>query len=186
MPTQWTQDWTARGNPLQIDSIPVGDAGGMIGITSCPGARDGWRDANLGTDLETIFRWNPQAILTLIEADEIGADVFSALGKCVQSRGVGWHHLPIVDFRPPDERFETRWATLGPELCRSIEDGARVLVHCYAGLGRAGSVAALMLIGMGFAPPDAIALVRAARPGAIQTRDQERYVRQFSQSSAPN
>ena len=180
MPTNWTQDWSSAANPLRIDNIAVGNAGGMIGITSCPGAPDSWREANLVEDLKVIFRWKPRAILTLIQDHERGAGGVSELGAQIGARGIDWHHLPIVDFRPPDEEFDRQWKTLGPELCSSIKDGARVLVHCYAGLGRSGSVAALMLMGLGIPAIEAIERVRTARPGAIQTRDQERYVLEFS------
>jgi len=49
-------------------------------------------------------------------------------------------------------------------------------VHCKGGLGRAGMVAALLLIETGDPPGAAIRKVRAVRPGAIETPAQERYV----------
>jgi ADP-ribosyl-[dinitrogen reductase] hydrolase len=52
-----------------------------------------------------------------------------------------------------------------------------VLVHCKGGLGRAGTVAALMLLELGMTPSDAIRMVRQARKGAIETPGQEQYVR---------
>jgi len=54
--------------------------------------------------------------------------------------------------------------------------GERVLVHCRGGVGRAGTVAALMLVECGESPAIAIQRVRAARPGAIETAGQERWV----------
>jgi len=45
------------------------------------------------------------------------------------------------------------------------------------GLGRTGMAAALLLVERGIAPEDAIAAVRRARPGAIETRGQETLVR---------
>lgn len=53
-------------------------------------------------------------------------------------------------------------------------------MHCKGGLGRAGTVAARLLIEFGQAPEDAIACVRAARPGAIETHQQETYLRQLN------
>ena len=54
-----------------------------------------------------------------------------------------------------------------------------MVVHCKGGLGRAGTVAALMLVELGMAPDEAIRTVRAARKGAIETREQERYIREW-------
>ena len=55
--------------------------------------------------------------------------------------------------------------------------GGRVLVHCKGGLGRAGTVSARLLVEGDRAPGDAIQAVRAVRPGAIETRPQEVWVR---------
>jgi protein-tyrosine phosphatase len=54
---------------------------------------------------------------------------------------------------------------------------AHVLVHCRGRLGRAIIVAASLLIELGMEPTKAFEHVRAVRPGAIETGDQERYVR---------
>jgi protein-tyrosine phosphatase len=67
--------------------------------------------------------------------------------------------------------------TAGEELRRILREGGRIVLHCRGGLGRTGLVAARLLIEFGMAPQEAIRRVRAARPGAIQTREQEDYVR---------
>lgn len=51
-----------------------------------------------------------------------------------------------------------------------------MLVHCRGGLGRAGTIAARLLVELGMQPTEAIAGVRAVRPGAIETSDQEKFV----------
>ena len=58
----------------------------------------------------------------------------------------------------------------GARLRERLRAGERVLVHCRGGLGRAGAVAARLLIEFGATPVTAIAQVRAARPRAIETR----------------
>jgi hypothetical protein len=45
-----------------------------------------------------------------------------------------------------------------------------------AWLGRAGMIAARLLAELGIEPATAIRRVRAVRPGAIETRQQEKYV----------
>ena len=51
-----------------------------------------------------------------------------------------------------------------------------MVVHCLAGLGRSGTVAARLLIELGHDPDEAIRRVRLARPGAIQSAAQEHYL----------
>jgi protein-tyrosine phosphatase len=175
---------TSLSHPLRIDEVPAGHAGGRIGISLCPGKRASsllgprW-ERDLAADLEVIRLWRPDAVVTLIEDHEfVELDVIH-LGPQVRAHGIAWHHFPIVDVHPPDLRFETRWLSSGPTLIACLRDGGRVLVHCRGGLGRAGTVAARMLVELEVPAQDAIACVRKARPGAIETADQLNYVLQL-------
>mgnify|MGYP003878507113 CR=1 FL=1 len=69
-------------------------------------------------------------------------------------------------------------------MCRWIErrvrSGRAVAVHCFAGVGRSGAVAAAYLVyERGMDPDSAIGEVRRARPGAVETPEQEEAVREF-------
>ena len=63
-----------------------------------------------------------------------------------------------------------------PELKRRLAGGERLLIHCRAGLGRSALAAKRLPIEAGLAPGEAIRTVRAARPGAIETRARKRYL----------
>jgi protein-tyrosine phosphatase len=172
---------TSASHPLRIDAVEVGRAGGRIGITFCPGKRgDSLRGApwerDLDADIDAIVRWGAYAVVTLIEEHEFSSLGVAGLGPAVVARGLTWHHLPIEDERAPDHRFERAWSIVGPKLVGSVMQGGKVLVHCRGGLGRAGTVAARMLVEAGASANDAIARVRAARQGAIETAAQERYI----------
>ena len=52
----------------------------------------------------------------------------------------------------------------------------RILLHCAAGLGRTGTMAAKLLIASGVPAPQALARVRAVRPGAVETAALEHYL----------
>lgn len=172
---------TSLSDPLRIDEVVVGPADGRIGICLCPGKRGGsltgprW-ERDLTTDLEVIRRWRAEAVLTLIEDHEFEELGVTQLGAQVRARGIEWHHLPIADYQPPDSRFESGWATRGPTLLQRLNTGGRVLVHCRGGLGRAGTVAARMLVELQVPALDAIERVRQARPGAIETREQREHL----------
>ncbi|ACB35058.1 dual specificity protein phosphatase [Leptothrix cholodnii SP-6] len=172
---------TSLSHPLRIDEVAAGRCGGRIGISLCPGKRASsllgprW-ERDLAADIDVIRRWRPDAVVTLIEDHEFIELNVIQLGAQVRASGIAWHHLPIVDVHPPDERFETGWQTSGPALVGCLNAGGRVLVHCRGGLGRAGTVAARMLVELDVPAPDAVARVRQARPGAIETADQLNYV----------
>jgi ADP-ribosyl-[dinitrogen reductase] hydrolase len=76
----------------------------------------------------------------------------------------------------PGIEFEQQWTKLGPLLRSQLKCGFNIVVHCKGGLGRAGTIASRLLIDAGTAPAEALAAVRAARPGAVETVAQDQYV----------
>jgi ADP-ribosyl-[dinitrogen reductase] hydrolase len=176
---------TSLSHPLQIAEVSAPGATGAIGITFCPGkkqvsAMSGAWDRDLGIDLDAIKAWGASAIITLIEPHEIKALKVEGIDAQTERRCMEWLHMPITDVSVPDVRFEEAWREHGARLIAGIHAGARVLVHCKGGLGRAGTVAALMLVDLGLAPDNAIRAVRAARSQqAIETAVQERYVKSW-------
>lgn len=178
---------TSISHPLLIAEIPipssfaVGCTGGMIGITFCPGkcGPSVWGSTwarDLAIDLDVIRDWGATDVVTLMEDHEFNLLQVRQLGQQVQARAMKWHHLPIKDLSAPDARFEKRWDKVGADLGFGLVRGGKVLVHCRGGLGRAGTVAAKILIEQGYTPTEAIRMVRAVRPGAIETKGQVQYL----------
>lgn len=170
---------TSTSDPLQIAAIAVG--AGTVGVTLCPGKQgdstfstDWARD--LSADVAAIRDWGATAVVTLIEKEEFELLGVQALPEAILAAGLEWHHLPVKDVSAPAAEFETRWVYAGARVRERLRAGERVLVHCRGGLGRAGSVAARLLVEFGATPAAAITQVRAARPRAIETREQEQWV----------
>ena len=166
---------TSLTHPLQIAVVAAGSEFGRVGKYDRH-ALSGYWDRDLGLDLDMIRNWGAVAVVTLLEPKELILLRVERLGEEVLRREMLWFHLPIVDVSIPDKRFEQEWAGAGEELRSILRRRLDVLVHCRGGLGRAGSIAARLLIELGMEPTKAIANVRAARPGAIETRDQENFV----------
>jgi atypical dual specificity phosphatase len=90
-------------------------------------------------------------------------------------------HLPVQNSDPPtQDQLDRGVAVIGEALNR----GVRVAVHCGAGLGRSGTLLAAYLVSQGASPDAAIADVRAARPGSIETDEQEAAVHDFAHRRA--
>jgi ADP-ribosyl-[dinitrogen reductase] hydrolase len=181
---------TSTSHPLQIAVVQAHPGHGRIGITFCPGKKQpnaltGRWDRDLCTDIEAIRSWGAAAVVTLIEDHEIASLNVQQLGNEVCRNHMDWHHLPIVDVSVPCSRFEQEWVSIGASLRARLRDRFDVLVHCKGGLGRAGTVAARLLIELGMEPGRAVETVRAARPGAIETPSQVRYVLRLQKADEP-
>lgn len=74
---------------------------------------------------------------------------------------------PIVDGPPPEHAVLVALADLVADLRGS---GKRVLIHCAYGRNRSGLLVAAVLVRGGMEVNEAIELVRARRPGALNNR----------------
>ena len=168
---------------IRIAELPAGALGGLVGVTFAPGKQQmggltGRHERDLAADLDAVVAWSTAAVVTLMEAAELERYRIPEIGAEVRARFMEWHHLPIRDVDVPDAAFEAAWPQHSARLRSLVAAGNRVLIHCRGGLGRAGMVAARLLVEMGAASAEAIAAVRRARdPRAIETRAQEDWVR---------
>jgi len=140
----------------------------------------GWT-RDLTSDLEAIHSWGARALVSLMEEDELLAvGIRPAEVACrLENLAIEWIHAPIMDGSVPDEAFMIRWRSMVPRLRSVLSEGGGIVFHCLGGLGRTGMMAACLLIEEGVAPADAIAIVRAARPGAIENVRQENFVMDY-------
>ena len=173
---------TSQTHPLEIAEVRMAPAYGRIGITFCPGKHDlfamtGVWKRDLAIDLDAISAWGAKLVLTLMEPEELSFFKVPDIGKEIHSRGIAWRHLPIADYSVPSEAFELQWVSQGHEIRTLLRNGEDILVHCKGGLGRAGMMAARLLVELGMDPIDAIRAVRRARKGAIETPSQLALVR---------
>ncbi|MCX7286391.1 MAG: ADP-ribosylglycohydrolase family protein [Rhodobacterales bacterium] len=172
---------TSQTHPLQIAEVQPFAGAGRIGITLCPGkvqqtASTGSWNRDLALDLDVVADWNAAAVLTLVEDHELTGLKVPTLGVEVRARHMDWFHLPIADVSTPAARFEADWIAVGAGLRARLRDGFNVLVHCMGGLGRAGTMAARLLVELGVDPAEAVETVRKVRPGAIETEAQKAHV----------
>ena len=87
----------------------------------------------------------------------------------------------MPDFTPPSpEQLECGVAAIE----QAVASERKVAVHCGGGLGRTGTLLACYLVKGGLNPSEAIARVRAVRPGSVETPAQEAAVEDYSQRIA--
>lgn len=94
------------------------------------------------------------------------------------TEGIPCHHEPVPDLGAPT-RGQIDSAVGFAH--RQIGEGRAVMVHCAAGLGRAGTILACYLVRHGgLSAGEAIGRIRAARPGSIQSAAQEAAVGSYA------
>ncbi len=88
---------------------------------------------------------------------------------------ISFYNIPIFDFDIPSKDEDVY------KFIEVVEGNSdkKILTHCTAGRGRSGMMAALYLIYNEFKPEEAIKYVRGKVPGAIETLEQEDYVKNF-------
>jgi len=90
-----------------------------------------------------------------------------------------WH--PVVDMAAPSLMEAVAICRVIDQL---IDDGEVVAVHCYAGLGRTGTVLAAYLIWQGSKALDALEAVRRVEPRWVQSEVQVGFLEKFAETMA--
>lgn len=166
--------------PNKIDTVTVPGFVGSLGLVSCPGVRVNVSKGNkrhMQADLKEIDDWGANRVVSFLEPHEFKLLKVEDLPEQVRARNIKWVHLPIMDMQIPGQAFEDAWAVEGERIRHALRIGERIVLHCYAGLGRTGMIAARLLVEMGMSPDDAITAVRRDNRRRIQTKDQSAFVR---------
>lgn len=169
---------TSRSHPIRVDFVD-GPGGPPIGLTFAPGkvqaqaATGAWK-RSLEADLDRLAdHYGVDDLVCLVEDHELAELRIEGLAARAEERGIGFHRFAIRDVDVPRG---AGFDVLLREITEARAAGRTVVVHCKGGLGRAGTVASCALVAAGMSPSEALAAVRRARPGAVETRDQERFV----------
>jgi|SRR5215218_2571508 len=131
----------------------------VLAGSSRPGGRSG--NDGFERDLAWLRSQGIAAILTLTEE----APDLPALAQ----HGFESLHLPVVDFTPPSPDQLTAALTF---IDHQSAASRPVMVHCYAGHGRTGTVLAAYLVRAGRSPERAVAELRAVCPHAVENERQ--------------
>lgn len=177
---------TSESHPITLSWILEHQGGGRLGLCYCPGKqvqRSGvtW-ERTLDKDLTRLQQvYGITTLACLLNGAELNCFKLRNYGPLVEATGMELLLFPIIEMAPPDSLPLTK------EFVRSIivrlEKGENVAVHCRGGVGRAGVIAACVLLEMGLARTGRRAIeevrkLRCAR--AVESYRQERFVCDFA------
>lgn len=156
-----------KDEPDSLFPLPPLASGGLIALAACPG-----RHRGAAADVAAYRAWGATDVLSLTQAHELPDE--AALETALHAAGLAWHRFPIADYGVPDAG--SAWPDLAPRLHAALDRGGRLVLHCWGGRGRSGMVAARLLVERGASVEEAGGIVRTARPGAVETPEQEAWV----------
>ena len=166
---------------LAISDVPVAPFPATLALMACPGARavpagcDAVRET-FRRDVEMLAAAGVALVLSCLQAEELPLRR-SEVAELFGAADVEWRLLPIPDMSAPDPALDSRLQGLLTQAEVYLERGQRVAIHCKAGLGRTGMVAARLLMRQGCSASAAIAAVRTSHDhAAIETAAQIAYL----------
>ncbi len=122
-----------------------------------------------------------RSLVSLVEVHEFDQFIsYPKFEEKIGKRNFSWFFHPLKDMTAPDEIFRERFFETQSHLLENLRSGKKIAIHCKGGLGRSGTIAALLLRHLGFSAEKSIELVRRSRPGAIETEEQEIFIQSNS------
>lgn len=116
--------------------------------------------------LKELYQQGFRSIISLLDEGEQSPNYDI---EKVEGMGFRRFSIPVKDFSAP--RLDDFRAFL--EAVHHALNEGKVLVHCEAGLGRTGTMAAAYWIDKGLSVNEAMSKIRRSNPGAIGSVDQE-------------
>lgn len=186
--------FTDPPNPLAYQFVQQGNCGSqpeMQGVTASA-------ESTVGIQAPSDFRWilpgrmagmakpglyrpleDDLAFLAYHKLDLVVTLTERSLDPApLREYGLQGRHFPIVDMGVP--RVSSA-ASLCAAMQRHIGNEKRVVLHCRAGLGRTGTIAAAYLVWTGATAEEAISRVRSVSSYYIQSKEQEQFIRVFAE-----
>ena len=155
---------------LLPNRLLAGEHPGATGLAALPQRLLALRDAGVSCCVDLTSSRDPvPAYAPLDTAEFVGRRL--------------WH--PIADFGVPDL---TTMARIAADVGAALAEGRTLYLHCRAGIGRTGMVAACMLVSAGMTAEQALATLAAkwqvvdkrhAEPCTPETEAQRAFVRQW-------
>jgi Predicted protein-tyrosine phosphatase len=119
------------------------------------------------------------SIVCLVEEHELTFKNIKEYEESLNKYGIELKHYPIKDFSAPTLEYLVK---IIKYLKDKIKENKRVLVHCYGGLGRTGTIlAAFLVYYKRIKAEEAISYVRKIRPGSIENYWQEEIIKRFEE-----
>jgi len=150
---------------------------GALYLSACPVGVGGGLEVTNSERISDMKCKNISTVITLLES-KIASDLgLTEFGSKLGNADISWTHFPIPNMGVPSLKDLPSLAKLVNEVINKLKSDQAVFIHCYAGLGRTGLLAGVILTSLGMPAELAIHSIRNARPGSIETKEQEAFIK---------
>lgn len=165
----------------RISTLTLAGTDLRLVLLSCPGVRGQVATpqvsaAFLRDDTAALAARDVGLLVSLVQDRELRLGAGAHAAAC-GAAGIALLRAPIPDMQPPGPAQEPALGDAVTAARQVMAGGRAVAIHCMAGLGRTGTIAARIAMTYGLDAPAAIAFIRANHdPAAIETAAQEAYL----------
>jgi protein-tyrosine phosphatase len=175
--------------PLNINYLTFPNIKGKLGLTMCPGKKQKklkigkcWNRDTITDLLRLKFEFNMNILVSLMKFYEY--EKFKCNDLFYYTRLLNIKHMiyPIRDMNTPlDSDIDDIYMKLIIDISNELKKGKNIIIHCLGGLGRSGTIAACvnMYLDNTVNYRTAIKAIRRVRPGAVQNKKQEKWIKKF-------
>jgi len=158
------------------------DTGNRFRLALMPRPPGGQR---LDFALRALRRHDVDVLVSLQPPAEAAACGLEREDESAENAGITFARFGIEDHGVPRDVEAT--IAFADELLDGLEEGRSVLIHCYAGIGRSGLLAILVLLRAGFSYDEAAYRAMAARKMRVpETEEQRRWLLAHGRPRAPS
>lgn len=168
---------TSESHPMSLTIIPFGEI--KLSLSLAPGKIDyKWR-RSIHEDINELVTCEVDVVVCLLEWREMENLQMVQYPQIVQESNIQFYHFPIKDMAVPSLEQAKSFCKM---IMILLDRGNHVMIHCRSGLGRAGTIAACILVEYGLKSQQSINFIRRYRKGAILNKIQENFISEYSNS----
>ncbi len=123
--------------------------------------------------IEYLANSGIDTVISLLTDSEVQELDLSHEQAALVEHGMDFRSFPIPDKRVPDDM--PAFCELACDISRLIEQKHRVIVHCWAGIGRSGLLASAVLVLKGHDPKTVFDLVTSTRGESVPETQEQRH-----------
>ena len=154
---------------LQAEMYKVGTMGnGFVAMMAHPSL-----EAEAAASITNIARLDIRLVVSLLEVSEARTLGLDAEREQVNELGMEFVSFPVPDMGLPAS--VEKFASLSKMLLKRVDAGTNILVHCHAGIGRSGLMAAGILLHCDLDPRQAFAHVSKMRGVRVPETPEQEY-----------